>query len=119
MGTYSIQLVATSINGCNDTLTKTIIVTNSAAVGINQIVSTPQQILLKKQITNIYELDWLTQNFLNYNVILFDALGKKIKNFGQIQNQTLQINLNDYSPGIYYLNVTSANFYKTFKLVKE
>ncbi len=119
MGTYSVQLVATSINGCNDTLTKTIVVTNATAVGINQIISTPTQLLLKKQIANIYELDCLSQNFAEYNVTLFDALGKKIKNFGPLQNQTLQINLNDYSQGIYYLNVTSPNFYKTYKLVKE
>ena len=119
LGTYSIQLIATSVNGCNDTLTKTIVVTNATAIGINQIVGTPQQLLLKKQVANVYELNCLTQNFLNYNVTLFDGLGKKVKSYGQLQNQALQINLNDYSLGIYYLNVTGANFYKTFKLVKE
>lgn len=58
-----------------------------------------------------------TNSISNYQIDIFNVLGKKIKTFNNISSNTLDVSF--LSQGIYIVKITDNSEYKTFKLIKR
>lgn len=116
VGNYTIQLVAISSTGCQDTVYKTITVLNNM-VGINEL-NDDKYFLIKTLPDNHFILDMKT-HLNNNNVFVTDNLGRLILNLGaQEENEfSLSVDLSDVNSGVYYLNVNNSKENKVFKLL--
>ncbi|MDX2172856.1 MAG: PKD domain-containing protein [Bacteroidota bacterium] len=116
-GIYNIKLISTSIDGCQDSITKLIKVNSVVGINHNAINNL---FLLKKLNNNHYELICQSNTISVYKAILYDGTGKKLKDFGDLNNSFhLSIPLSNYNSGIYYLSLTDNTFNKTLKLIKD
>ena len=121
VGTYQVKLITTSLSGCSDTSLKNIVVYNSSLVGIEQFVNGMSNVIIKNIEKNNYEL---VQSFKEIKTIsygLFDTNGKLIlsRNNYESQNLKINVNLNSYSAGIYYLKLVIGDKPLTVKLVTQ
>ncbi len=116
-GTFVATLISTSSTGCNDTTTKTIVVTNTSAVGIQSYENST--VLL---VRTLNDNDYLIQQKLNgisdLNFKLFDATGRMVIDYGNSKSDkiNLPVNLKNYSQGIYFLTITTNGKPSTIKL---
>ena len=116
-GIYTVSLIASSSSGCLDTAYKSIVVVPDIVTGILfQIID--ESFIVK----TMNENEFLIQGFLNsdesLNFKLFDALGKLIVDYGNLNSKevNLSVNLKEFKAGVYFLNVNGIKAQKTIKL---
>jgi len=68
--------------------------------------------------------DYITISFseeANYNITVFDYLGKQIEDFNTAQISVQSLNMQNYSPGVYLILVknTAKQQYVSYKVLKE
>ena len=116
-GIYTVSLIATSNSGCLDTAYASIVVLGDLTTGLAS-QNNSGALLLKTIDQNEYLLEGIYNESPVLNIKLFDALGKLISDFGYFNTGeiTLPINLKNYKPGIYFLNMSSDKTNKTIKL---
>jgi hypothetical protein len=115
-GIYTVSLVATSNTGCVDTAYKSIVVIADIVTGVGYnslgslVVKTPNE--------NEYVVQGIINKEMTVNFKLLDALGRLLVDYGDVNADTinLQINLQNYKAGIYFLNVVGTYIQRTIKL---
>jgi hypothetical protein len=117
IGTYAAKLITTSSTGCNDTITKNILVRNNQAIGI-QTFANASNLLIKTIDENDYLLEQKFNSETVLNFKLMDSNGRLVKDYGTSSSDKifLPVNLKNYSKGIYFLTITANNKPATLKL---
>ena len=119
-GNYFVQLALLDSNGCNDSITKNINVTNSGISDIserNQFKVYPNP--AGDQINISFELNQLTQIVIS----IFDVTGREV--YHEIKDQTAigivdqSIQLNDFNQGIYLMKIEIGETQKLVKFIKQ
>jgi hypothetical protein len=115
-GTFTASLISTSSTGCNDTVTKGIVVLNS--VGI-ETYNNSYALLVRTLGENEYLIQQKLTGVTNLNFKLTDATGRLIMDYGNSKSDkiNLPVDLRNYSKGIYFLNVNADNKRFSIKLV--
>ena len=60
-----------------------------------------------------------SQNENQLNILVFDVVGKLVKNVSFENQPSFNINLNSLSTGLYFVKVSANNQQKTFRIVKQ
>lgn len=119
-GNYFVQLALLDSNGCNDSITKNINVTNTGISDIserNQFKVYPNP--AGDQINISFELNQLTQIVIS----IFDVTGREV--YHEIKDQTAigivdqSIQLNDFNQGIYLMKIEIGETQKLVKFIKQ
>ncbi|HOZ87849.1 MAG TPA: T9SS type A sorting domain-containing protein, partial [Bacteroidia bacterium] len=119
-GQYKVVLIATSTTGCKDSAYKFVTVTD-IQTGNEQLALSQNKLTVRTMDNNLY----LVQAELNDNVLLYarlrDLQGKLLVDYGPSGNKQLdlQVNLDAYPKGIYFLTLNSAGFNKVIKLTVQ
>ena len=115
-GIYTVSLIATSNSGCLDTAYKSIVVITDIVTGLT--TQSLESFIVKTLNENEFLIQGIISSEENLNFKLFDALGKLIIDYGNLNssNISLPVNLRDYNAGVYFLNVTGTKTHKTIKL---
>lgn len=116
-GTFVAKLITTSSTGCNDTITKNILVRNDQAIGI-QTYANSNPLLVQTLNDNEY---LITQNLgseMDLKFELRDISGRLITDYGTMRSDriNLSVDLKDKSRGVYFLTITENNKPVTIKL---
>jgi hypothetical protein len=112
-GTHSIEYAYSDSNGCGGTASSSIVVV--ACVGLDDF---------NESFVTIYPnptQDNLTINFPGKtleSIEVTDALGRTIASFATVTDQ-ININLNTYSAGMYYVTIRSGGHTQTQKVIKK
>lgn len=116
-GNFVATLISTSSTGCNDTTTKTILVTNNTSLGI-QTYANASNLLIKTLDENEYLLEQKFNSETILNFKLMDYNGRLINDYGTTKSDKiyLPVNLKNYSKGIYFLTISADNKPVTIKL---
>ena len=117
LGDYNVSLVVTSATGCTDTSFKTLRVF-SGIVGLANFDITEHAFLLKTLNRNLFVVTAQFDKATTINIQLVDASGRVIKDYGRdiSNNLNIEIDLNNYAKGIYYLNIVTEAGKKAIKL---
>jgi PKD repeat protein len=116
-GTFLAKLISTSATGCNDTITKSILVTNRMAIGI-QTYNNSDPLLVHTLSDNEYLIEQKLDSEMNLNFILKDVTGRTVIDYGTLRADkiNLPVNLKDKSQGVYFLTITANDKPVTIKL---
>lgn len=116
-GIYTVSLIATSNSGCIDTAYKSIVVIADIVTGIS-LQNTSELFLVKTVSENEFLIQGIFNSEESLNFKLFDALGKLIVDYGNLDSTdiSLSLNLKEFKAGIYFLNVNGTKTQKTIKL---
>jgi Zn-dependent metalloprotease len=114
-GTYAILYSYTDSNGCSNSSGFSIVV--NACLGINQLNPNPAIQLCPNPFKD--HLLILNQNFVNTEITVFDATGKRIYENNIIQNEAKNINTSVWAPGIYLIQIKNVEINKILKFIKE
>ncbi len=117
IGTYAAKLITTSSTGCNDTITKNILVRNEQAIGI-QTFANASNLVIKTLDENEYLLEQKFNSETVLNFKLMDPNGRLVNDYGTTKSDKiyLPLNLKNYSKGIYFLTIIANNKPATIKL---
>lgn len=116
-GNFIATLISTSSTGCNDTTTKTIVVLNNTAIGI-QTFENGYPLLVHTLNDNEYLIEQKLNSESNLNFHLMDSNGRLVMDYGSTKSDkiNLSVNLKNYSQGIYFLTITANGKSITIKL---
>lgn len=116
-GNYTVSLIVTSASGCQDTLSKRITVV-ATELGLSQVSTSQRGFTVKTLDNNVYIMQADFAETINLGATLSDAAGRLLVNYGTSTNDhfNLQINLDTYNKGIYFLTLTSESGKKVVKL---
>ena len=116
-GIYTVSLIATSNSGCLDTAYKSIVVVADVVTGITP-QGTTESLIVKTVNENEFFIQGAIDAEESLNFKLFDALGKLIVDYGNLNSSeiSLSVNLKEYKTGIYFLNLIGVKTQKTIKL---
>lgn len=117
IGTYVAKLIATSSTGCNDTITKNILVRNEQAIGI-QTYNNVNGLVVRTLSDNDYLIEQKLAGITDLNFKLTDFSGRLIIDYGNSKSDriSLPVNLKAYNQGIYFLTITADAKPTTIKL---
>jgi hypothetical protein len=117
-GNYTVSMICWSSSGCSDTITKVITVMYSVPDGINTYGINTSGLIVKNTGWNEYQVEQQFNDEQVLTISLVDAFGKTVKDFGSISTKNLQfpVSLNNYSRGLYMLNITSGTAKKVIKI---
>lgn len=117
VGVFIAKLISTSSTGCNDTVTKSILVTNRLAIGI-QTYNNSNPLLVHTLSDNQYLIEQQLDSETNLSFELRDVSGKVITNYGTLRSDkiNLSIDLRDKAKGLYFLTILANNNPVTIKL---
>jgi hypothetical protein len=117
VGTYIAKLITTSSTGCNDTVTKSILVTNRLAIGI-QTYGNSDPLLVHTLSDNEYLVEQKLNDETDLSFKLTDFSGRLIMDYGSSKSDkiNLPVNLKNYNQGIYFLTITENGKPTTIKL---
>lgn len=107
-GVYSVSLIATSATGCKDTTQVTLSLMGQVT-GINS-PGLSNGFLVKTLPDNVFVLEFKNKLATDYRTEITDLSGKVILTYdsGDWQSHALTMDLNPYTPGLYFVNLTSA-----------
>ncbi|MBI3520296.1 MAG: PKD domain-containing protein [Bacteroidetes bacterium] len=116
-GIYTVSLIASSNSGCLDTAYKSIVVISDLTTGLLS-QNNFGGLLLKTMDQNEFLLQGTMTEKEILNIKLVDGLGKLLMDYGHFNSteMKLPLNLRNYKPGIYYLNISGSQTYQTIKL---
>lgn len=117
VGTFLAKLISTSSTGCSDTVTKSILVTNRLAIGI-QTYTNSNPLLIHTLSDNQYLVEQKLDSEMNLSFELRDISGRIVTNYGNIKADkiNLAVDLRDKAQGVYFLTITANNKPTTVKL---
>jgi hypothetical protein len=117
IGNYNAKLITTSSTGCNDTITKNILVRNEQAIGI-QTYNNANGLIVRTLSENDYLIEQKLPGETVLNFKLTDFSGRLIIDYGNSTSDKicLPVNLKNYNQGIYFLTITANNKPTTIKL---
>jgi hypothetical protein len=111
--TYSITV--TDVNGCSNTNTIGITVLFCAGIATNKDLVNELKIVPNPN-NGLFSL--VTGNVLDKTITIMNATGKVVRNF-MSKEETVKINLQELSNGVYYLKLNSSELNTAVKVVKE
>jgi hypothetical protein len=116
-GDYTVKLMSWGPSGCEDTISKIVHVKGSA-VGINSSGINASDLIVKTVGENEFVLQQLFDEQHSLNFKLHDASGRLLKDYGDISSTqiSLQVDLRNFAPGVYFMTVSSGTISKTIKL---
>lgn len=116
-GVYTVTMIASSSSGCTDTITRQIVVAGGVVTALNE-QGQDAQWLVRTQDNNHYVLNSKMVSNTEAHIVLYDALGKMVKDYGVFKTAdiNLAMDLSGYKPGIYFLNISEGEMRKTIKL---
>lgn len=116
-GNFVATLISTSSTGCNDTTTKTIVVLNNTAIGI-QTFENSSPLLVHTLNDNEYLIEQKLNSETSLHFRLTDVNGHLIMDYGNSKSDKihLPVNLKNCSQGIYLLTITANDKAITLKL---
>lgn len=113
IGTYNVTLIVTSLVGCSDTITNPITVTE-VFQGINELQNSTVKVVIYPNPASKIVSVFVKENAI---ISLFDLAGNQLSELINIeQNKDYQLNLDQYSTGIYLLKVQNKTTSRMFKL---
>lgn len=109
-GTYVCQLITSSLNGCTDTITKTII------IDLTNSIRNMNRIALSIKPNPIYDILYIDglQVMSSYSYQIYTTYGKVVAN--DIL-QSKQINVSSFVAGVYFLKITDGSNFFMQKIV--
>ena len=115
-GTYQVQLI-TYNSVCSDTSTLIIEVINS--LGTNEMLKNNNLITVyPNPTTNLVNINYEVNTADAFTVTIVDLQGKEVYTNTLYNNKgQLQINLNEWSDGVYFVNLITNQNVKTVKLI--
>jgi len=117
IGTYTVTLITTSNSGCVDTTYGSVVVTNIVS-GVQELVNSNNwQVKTVSNNEYVIQVDLEKEELLN--IKLNDVLGKLILDLGisKTSKINLPLDLRNYTPGVYFLNINGEITKKTVKLL--
>ncbi len=117
IGIYTVTLVSTSGTGCVDSITKSILVRNEQAIGI-QTFSNSNPLLVHTLSENEYLIEQKLDSEMKLNFQLRDISGRLVNDYGTSRSDKiyLSLNLKDKSQGLYFLTISTNDKPVTIKL---
>jgi hypothetical protein len=105
-GTFIVRLVSTSSSGCIDTVQKAILVMDQSAVGLKSNAG-GTNLIVKSLGNNNYSLVQNLSSIKRVSWELRDALGRELQQQSSKETQQIKIDLDldAYAPGVYYLKL--------------
>lgn len=118
-GIYSVSLVVTSVTGCSDTAYRSIVVILDM-VGLNDN-KINQNLIVKTLKDNAFVIEGKTDDLSVLQFKLYDEFGRLIQDYGSGQSNeiNLKLNLNQFTPGAYFLNINGSSTNSTIKLLVQ
>lgn len=116
-GIFTVSLITTSNSGCTDTAYKSVVVISNIVTSLNH-QKLPESLIIKTLGDNEFLLQGIYDKEVTLGFKLYDALGKLLMNYGNFNSNHihLNINLNQYHTGIYFLSITGTGSDYTIKL---
>ncbi len=116
-GKYKVVLISSSATGCKDTASKYVTVLDGLTAIENQ--SGPfTELVVKTMDNNRYLIQGGSQETGKLDFLLRDAQGRLIRNYGsgELKDMNIEVSLDGYAKGIYFLSLSSDHFNKVIKL---
>ena len=119
--TTTYTVTGTDINGCKNTATKTIIVTNPCSVGISNNEENVSIFVYPNPVNDFLNISGSNLPNDNYTVSITNILGQKLLENNIVITDTKiekQIDMKSLSNGVFFLTINSAKIKKVFKVNK-
>jgi hypothetical protein len=118
LGYYPVMLIVESSTGCQDTAYGGLFVWDSS-VPVKTITKNKNSLLVKTLDNNTYGLYQMYDAFETTTLKLYDATGKLLRDFGKIDGSVLNLtlDLHQYYPGIYFVDLITSQGRQVVKLL--
>ncbi|MFK7905298.1 MAG: PKD domain-containing protein, partial [Chitinophagales bacterium] len=117
IGTFTLQLVTESANGCVDTLQKEVLVLFE--VGIEDWTVLPDWLqIYPNPVAQLLKVVVNKTNLQGVEIQLFSSLGQLVRQL-RFEGKEQEIDVQDLPSGVYYLDLQTADFRGVHKIVVE
>lgn len=116
-GTYLVKLIGTSVSGCIDSTSKSLVVLSNP-VSVNTIDNNEGELILKNFQNNTFQVLKTFQSSERVNIKLFDMSGREVNDYGDMEGNQLifDLDLSLFPQGIYFLKLSADQFQQVIKL---